>query len=144
MADLLYNQVFEEMLKAGINFSSDTIKAALMKTTYVADKDTHDHYDDISSEELASGGGYTTGGNTLASKTVTLDLTNDRAEFDAADTAWTSATFSTIGAILYRDTGTPATSALICFLDFGGTVTVTAGTLTIVFHADGIIHVKTD
>ncbi len=144
MADVIFNQCYVELLSAGINFASDTIKAMLMKTSYVADIDTHEHYDDVSSEELAAGGGYTTGGETLTSKTVTKDDVNDLAKFDAADVPWAAATFSTIGAILYRDTGTPATSAVVCFLDFGGTVTVSGGTLTIIFHADGILQVKTD
>ncbi len=136
MADLLYNNFFEALLNAVIDHSGDTIKVALVTSGYTADRDNHDFFDDITNE--ISGTGYTAGGEALASKAVTQDDTNDEGKFDAADTAWTGATFTARGAVIYKDTGVDTTSTLIAYIDFGSDKTVTAGTFTIQWHADGI------
>ena len=79
----------------------------------------------------SSGTGYTAGGVALASQVVANSGTT--AFVDFADAAWTiSGTVSTGGAIIYN---TSASSASVCVIDFGGTQTVTGGTLTIVFPA---------
>lgn len=59
---------------------------------------------------------------------------------DAADPAWTSATFTARYLVFYVDTGTAATSALISLVDFGADVSVTAGTFTYVIPANGIFN----
>jgi hypothetical protein len=41
-------------------------------------------------------------------------------------------------AVVYKDTGTPSTSPLVGYLDFGGDQTVSSGTFTIVFDATGV------
>ena len=84
--------------------------------------------------ELATTGGYTQGGKALASKAVTEAATT---KWDAADSTWTSATFTAYHAVIWDDS--VGTDDLICSIDFGGAQTVTAGTFTIQWHADGII-----
>ena len=44
---------------------------------------------------------------------------------------WTGASFSAVGAIIYLNTGVAANDLLLHFVDFGGTVTCTAGTFSI-------------
>jgi hypothetical protein len=80
-------------------------------------------------DEVPNGTGYTTGGNPLVNPvTGTQSTTQGYASFD--NIAWTSATFSTIGALIYNSTqGNKA----ICVLDFGTTKTVSSGTFTIQF-----------
>jgi hypothetical protein len=58
-----------------IDFLSDTIKIALATNAYTPNLDTHKVFSDITNE-VAGGGGYTSGGNALASKTVTLSAAN--------------------------------------------------------------------
>ena len=75
-----------------------------------------------------SGTGYTAGGATLSSQAVAYDSTNQVAYFDAADPAWTTATITARGALIYNNT---KSNASIAVLDFGSDYTSTAGTFTI-------------
>lgn len=84
-------------------------------------------YSSMTGDEVASGGGYTTAGNTLVNVTPTSSGTT--AFVDFSDTSWTSATFSTRGAMIYQATSGYA----VCILDFSTDQTVSSGTLTIVF-----------
>jgi hypothetical protein len=83
------------------------------------------------SDELANGSGYTTGGNTLSSVTPVADGTTAICDF--ADTTWSSATFSTCGAIIYNDTATGNPACAV--LSFSGDQTVSSGDFTIQFPA---------
>ena len=88
------------------------------------------------SNEVASGNGYTTGGNALANKAVAENSTSG--VFDADDPEWTSATFTARGALIYNKTLGDASSnarGAIAVLDFGGDFTVSGGTFKIVFPA---------
>lgn len=60
----------EHLWNARINFASDTIKCAIATSAYTPNLQTHDFFDDVTNQ-LANGNGYTTGGATLASKTIT-------------------------------------------------------------------------
>ena len=137
MANAIYNNAKEELLKAGINLASDTIKVMLVTSSYTPNVDTHDFKDDITNE--VTGTGYTAGGATLASKAVTQDDANDRGAFDAADTTWGSSTITARGAVVYKDTGTPSTSPVICYFDFTTDQISNNGNFTIQWHANGIL-----
>jgi len=54
----------------------------------------------------------------------------------ASTCEWTGATFTARGAVLYDDT--LAGDPVLCAINFGSNKTVTAGTFTITWHADGI------
>jgi hypothetical protein len=139
MASLIYNDFKESIMNGSIDLDTDTIKVALVTSSYTPDQDTHDFFDDVTNE--ITGTGYTAGGATLASKTVTQDNTNNRGVFDAADPSWASSTLTARGAVIYKSTGTPGTSRLICYIDFGQDYTSANGTFSIVFHADGILYI---
>jgi hypothetical protein len=126
MASLIYNKFLDYLASADI--SDDTFKVALVTSSYTPDKDTHEHFDDITNE--VSGTGYTAGGNTVTG-TLTLSTANDRLTLEFASTSWTSATITARGAVYYSSTGTASTSTLIAFNDFGSDVAVTAGTLAL-------------
>ena len=85
------------------------------------------------SDQIPNGSGYTTGGNTLTSVTPVADGTTAVCDFD--NTTWSSATFTTSGAIIYNDSaaGDPACAVL----SFGGDQTVTSGDFQIQFPAPG-------
>ena len=126
-----------EILKAVHNFTAstgNTFKLALMKAT-ASGSGTYGaattSYDNLSTDELANGNGYTTGGNTLTSVTPVADGTTAVCDFD--NTTWTSATFTTCGGIIYNDTaaGNPACAVL----SFGGDQQVSSGDLQIQFPA---------
>jgi len=138
MASLIYNRFKADLPNGEQDWEANTIKVSLMDGDYpaLADPD-HDVWGDVSTDELPTAGGYTAGGATLATASVTQDDTNDQAKLDGDNTAWSSATFSCYGAVIWNDSH--ATDDLCCWFDFGGIQTVTAGTFTIQWHTDGIM-----
>ncbi len=122
---------------AVVDWDTDTIKQSL-HTAYTINQDTHDFFDDVSGTEI-TGTGYTAGGATLGTKTATYDTATDQARLDAADVTWTTSTLSATDSITYKSTGTASTSPLIAGIDFGATVSTTAGTFQITFDATGIV-----
>src|SRR3990167_11065378 len=134
MASIIYNSFWTRQMNGNaIDLDTDTIKVALMTSTYTPDQDAHDFFDDITNE--VSGTGYSAGGATLASKTITEDDTNNGTVFDAADTSWTTSTITARYAVIYKSTGTASTSALIALIDFGSNKTSDAGTFQITWNA---------
>lgn len=125
-----------EIMKGNIDLVNDTIKVAFMDPAYTPDIDADDFYSDISADIASGSTDYT-----LASKTVTVDDTNNRAEFDAADTTQASQTITggTDMMAVYKDTGTPATSPVIAYIDIAeGTLIPVDGTLAITWNAEGL------
>jgi hypothetical protein len=125
-----------ELLKGVHNFTAstgDTFKIALLKAA-AAGSGTFGaattNYSNLGSDELGSGSGYTTGGNTLTSVTPVADGTT--AVCDFADTTWTSSTFTSSGALIYNDTDAGAACAV---LSFGGDQQVSSGDFQIQFPA---------
>ena len=106
----------------------DTIKIALYTSSASLDSTTTAY---TTSNEV-SGSGYTATGYTLQNQVVTTSGTT--AYFDADDPEWTSASFTTAGALIYNAT---ASNKAIAVLSFGGDFTVTSGTFRIVFPAPG-------
>ncbi len=78
-----------------------------------------------------SGTNYSAKGNTLTRVDPTTSSTTAYTDF--ADTSWSTATFSAMGAMIFNDSasGDPA----VVILDFGALKTATAGTFTIAFPA---------
>ena len=126
-----------ELFKAVHNFTAstgNTFKIALLKAaasgsgTYGAATTS---YTSLSTDELANGSGYTTGGNTLVSVTPVASSTT--AVCDFSDTTWTSSSFTTSGALIYNDTATGDPACAV--LSFGGDQTVSSGDFQIQFPA---------
>ena len=130
MASGIYNRFKANMMNKVVDLEADTVKVSLYDNShsFTAGDTTY-----TTTNELATAGGYTQGGATLASKSVTEAATT---KWDATDSAWTSATFTAYHAVIYDST---ASSNLICSFDFGGAQTVTGGTFTIQWNAAGII-----
>ena len=133
MANLIYNRAKANLFNKETDYEADVIKVALMATGHSASTVANNVWADVSANEM-TGTGYTAGGTALTTKAVTQDTTT---KFDAADTSWVDATFSAYYAVLWDDT--VATDDLICSFDFGGAKTVSDGTFTIVWSADGIL-----
>ena len=83
-----------------------------------------------SSDELASGSGYTTGGNTLTNVSPTSSGTTAFTDFN--DTEWTSATFTTRGCLIYNSSDG---NSSVMVIDFGADYSVSGGTFKIEFPA---------
>lgn len=126
----------KKLMEGDIALLTDTIKIAFMDPSYTPNIDTEDFYDDISAS-IASG----STDQTLASKALNIDTTNDRVEFDASDISLASQTIAggTDMMVIYKDTGNVATSPLIAYIDIAeGTLAPASGTLSITWNAEGI------
>ncbi len=124
-----------------VDWATDTIKVALVTASYTPDQDAHVFYSDLTNE-VPNGTGYTTGGATLAGKSVSYDSATNETRLLASASSWTVATFTYRYAIVYKDTGAGATSPLIAYFDTGGNQTVTLGTETITWDATfGVVKV---
>lgn len=123
---VFYVSAKKKLVDGDIDFLVDTIKCTL-HTGYTPNIDTHDNWDDVSATEYGTAAGYTAGGVTLATKTTTVDTTNDQVDVDAADPSWTALGPLTPAtpshAIFWKDTATPTTSPLICYMVLGTTAT---------------------
>lgn len=139
MPTVAYNKLKAGLLNGSINLTTDTLKVVLVTATYTPDIDTHEFYSAITNEIV--GDGYTAGGAVLANKTITTDLDNDRAIFDADDVTWDASVITNArAAVIYKDTGTPATSPLLCYCDFGENKSSSGGDFTIAWAATGILR----
>ncbi len=142
MANVFFNRAKYELVNGKINWNNDTIKIALMNNSFsTPTASSYDTWSQVSSYEC-SGTGYTAGGLTLSNKTLTEDDINNKAIADAGDPTWTGINVGTIkGAMIYKSTGTPSTSTLICWIDTGGfPITTNGGDITIQFNASGIFN----
>ena len=77
-------------------------------------------------EVSTTGTNYTVGGNTLAGNAISSGGTTAWLTF--SDSAWTTATFTARGALIYDSS---KSNAAIAVLDFGSDKTATAGTFTV-------------
>jgi hypothetical protein len=123
----------KELLEAKHNFlatGGNTFKIALIKASEAGTYGTGStNYSDITgNSDEASGTGYSAGGNTLTN--VDPATSGTTAYTDFPDTSWSGATISTNGCMIYNSTNS---NRAVSVHSFGGTQTVTAGTLTLVF-----------
>lgn len=86
-----------------------------------------------------TGTGYSAGGATVSSPTFSAGGANNSIATwtSASNPNWTSATFTANQAIYYESSA--STNQLICFWDFGGAVTVTSSTFTLIIAGTGLL-----
>jgi len=131
------------------NLSSDTIKFGLVDNTHAANM-VRDESDprwgasgsvDFSGDEISSAVSYT-GPVTLANTAFTESA--DVFTFDADDPAVIAQDATQADdaywMVIYNDTA--SNKQCICAIDLGGPIALSAGTLTIQFHLDGIFTIE--
>lgn len=106
MANAWYAKGKEKQLSASINLVSDTIKVMLVKNTYPQNLATDEFVADISAYRLSTD-------QTLGSKSVAGGV------FDAGDITYSAVTAgdTSEGVVIYKDTGSEATSPLLMYID---------------------------
>ena len=120
-----------------IDYLTDTIKVALCTSSYTPNQDTHEFFSDVTNE-VANGNGYTTGGETLTTKTLSYTAGTNVATFDADDVTWSTSTITARYAVIYKDTGVAGTSPLMGYVDFGQDFSSNNGDFKITWDANGI------
>ncbi len=118
---------FKVQLLNGVhNFSANTFKLALYTSSATLNENTTAY---SATNEVASTGNYSAGGNTL---TVSVTPTNSGnvAYISFANTSWANATITANGALIYNNS---QSNAAVCVLAFGGDKTSTNGTFAVNF-----------
>jgi hypothetical protein len=116
---------FKAELYEGIHdLIDDTIKIALFN----ANADLSASTTVYSTNQEVTGTGYTAGGNTLTGATVRSNGTTAFVSFD--NTTWSSASFTSRGALIYNSS---KANRSVAVLNFGSDKIVANGTLTIEF-----------
>lgn len=135
----VYNKAITSLANKEIDWGSDTIKVTLHTNAYTPSQTAHQYQSDLTNE-VAAGGGYTTGGITLANKTEAF--AGQVKKFDADDVSWAASTITARYAVIADTTpGSAATNPLIAYVDFGADVVSTGGAFTITWDANGIFTV---
>ena len=140
MANALYNRAKQKFMNPGtlgaseassIDLVDDTIRVALVDLgTYTFNAD-HEFFSSVSSAVV---------GTPVALGSKVVDTSG---VFDAADPTFTAVSGASVEAIvIYKWTGSAATSSLIAFIDTatsGLPVTPNGGDIVVTFNASGII-----
>lgn len=140
------------VLPAGYaGLGADTVKVALFNNSVTPDRDaalTSTGFNTgtwTTTNEVTDATNWVSGGRTLASKTFTTPSTGVFM-FDAADLAGggTVTLTNAFGCLVYDDTVTAGTGGIadqgVSFNYFGGAQSVTAGSFTVVWNANGIVR----
>lgn len=121
-------------------YLADSVKYALFTNLITPNFSTNTAYGSspYNANEV-SGTGYTAGGVTLGTKTVSESPTGTLM-FDAADPAWTTATFLSVRCGVWWDDTitTPTADPVMGLCDFTADFAVTAGTLTVQLASAGL------
>ena len=115
-----------QLLEGQHNFSANTFKLALYTSSATLNENTTAY---STSNEVASAGNYSAGGNTL-SVSVTPTNTGNVAFISFTNSSWANATITANGALIYNAN---LAHAAVAVLAFGGDKTSTNGTFAVNF-----------
>lgn len=106
MANAFYAKGAQKILSGAVDLANDTIKVALVKNDYAQDLTTDEFYSTLSPHVLSTD-------QHMGNKSVGDGV------FDADDVTWPSVATGSVseGVVIYKDTGDPATSPLLIYID---------------------------
>jgi hypothetical protein len=141
MASVVTDIFKKNLLGGALSLSATTIQCSLVTNSiynYTANEFAgFTNWTDVSSNEI-SGTGYSTSGISLSGVTLNINSQYDYAYFDATDVEWTGATFTTVGAVLWK----AGTNGLIAFIDFVTPQSPSNGTFIMQFDQFGILKIN--
>jgi hypothetical protein len=117
-----------------------TYKCALVTAGY-AFNPLHNWFSDITNE--CTNPGYVAGGLAIAGRTIQEDDPGSQIKCDATDVTFASLGVGTnpAASVIYRATGVPATSQLICYCALIAPPVPDGNNFVIVFGANGVFRV---
>ena len=138
----VFTHAMDNLAAGNIAVGVNSFRVALLSTLPAAAvQDTANVWGDISSNELAAGGGYTAGGQaiTLTHAIYVTGGVHRAVVSGPPNSQWASATFSAVGAVVYRSDGTNL--YLTNLVDFGGVKTSSGGTFQITWDSvNGVFY----
>lgn len=141
MASANFTNLPRALAKADVDFDTLTCKVMLVSSVpSEANLDAWANRSDVTNE--ITGTGYTAGGIAQAFTLDAVDTANNRQSVTYANISngWTTATFSALGAIIYKNSGTASTDTLLHFVDFSGSQSCSAGNFSITYSAPFYIN----
>ena len=125
----------QEILQGTHQLGTHQLRVALIKNSPSGTFDkTTANYSDLGADEVATGGNYTrdNAANNIDTSNVSVsrDATSGRAFVDLPNVIFNNVTLSADGCLIYN---TGASDKAVAVISFGGTVSATAGDLTIEF-----------
>jgi hypothetical protein len=138
MPSVLYPRFKQALLNADLDVMADNLRVVLVDVADYVYSDAHDFLDDVPAAARVATSPIMTGKSAAGPAGTTPGV------FDAADVTFTGVTGDPSEAlIIYRDTGTAATSNLICYIDTVAgpaalTVTPNTGDIVVTWSAQGI------
>lgn len=130
---------------AAAGATGGTVMCALMIPSYSPDQNAHRTWADVSASEAAFTG-YTAKGTPVGTRTVNYatKVLNLRAAASTFKTLTSGALGTAAYAVVYRYSGTDATSPLLSYVNFGGNQTFAGSDFTITWDTtDGIMKITT-
>jgi len=131
----IYANFVENLASGTVNWLGDTVKVALVGSSYTPNKHTHG-WNDVSTHEV-SGTGYTAGGATLNNKSMTHNASTGARAFKGDNVEWNNSTVTARYAVVYADN---ATKRVIAYVDFGAERASSEGLFRIAWHTNGIFE----
>ena len=125
----LTNSFKQEMLQAGQNLITDTLRMAL----YTAFSDIGPLTTVYTTTNEITGTGYAAGGELVTGATISTDVQTGTVYVDFADVAWPGANFTARGALIYKVT---RSNKSVAVLDFGSDKTFSAVINTVAMPAN--------
>lgn len=139
----VYGHLAAHLQAGDLDWASDTIKLAFCTSAYVVSQSNDEFFDDVTNE-LAGTGGYTSGGITLTGCAVSYDAATREERFDADDVNIAALTPSAAFryGVIYKDTGTPSTSFVIAYINFGSDQNPAGLPFPIQWAATGVFYAQ--
>lgn len=131
-----FNLFTQDVCEGAHNFASGgaTYNVMLSNTAPVA---TNHLYGDISANEVANGNGYTTGG---ISSAMSDSSTSGTETVSATSVTWTAT--GAVGpfryVVVYNESQTSPLKPLVCWFDYGSSITMASGDTFTVPFANGL------
>jgi hypothetical protein len=136
----IYGKIVEQVFSANVDVTVDTLMCALLDSSYSPNQDVDEFWSEISGAEV-TGTGYAAGGVVLAGVAFTYTPSTNTLMIDCDDPEWLAATLAGVRfAVIYRDSGNPASSRLITCVDFLTDQAVTGATLTVAIPVTGFLQ----
>jgi hypothetical protein len=141
----VYGEAVEALVEGGIDLDTDNFRMALVTSSYTPNQNTHATWVDVSTNEVANGNGYTTGGAAIT--VASSGNTNLVYTWDINDVSWPTSTITAKYAVIVRSangTSLQSTDLLVCYCDLdtgGGSLSTTSGTFQVTISTSGVFTV---
>lgn len=128
---------------------STHLRMVLVTDSYTPDRENHNTWSDVSTNEVANGNGYATHGKVLAGTAALTGSPGDVLTFDVDDQSWTASTITAKYAVIVQDADADndleGTDLLVAFCDLdsgGGSISTTNGTFAVTINAAGVFTLQ--